>query len=392
MKFFRTKLTVFFGLLLAVLYFTNDFALIDIEKTAIVVAIGIDRADDGGYEVTAQIAVPQATDTASSNDDAIMTSKGKTVWEAIDNIGSDTGWHPKMSFCSMIFFGRDLANDNIESVVDCFIRSDKIQNSAIVAMSDTKAADLLFAKTPLDAISSFALQKIVLKNEWMVSTVGVTNLKQFAISNYSKSKSAYMPVISIIHGKTKGKDQSGGLAPASTGGEKTGGEDEQVIFDASEISLFSGGVCVGQLSKEQTLIYYLFQGPVYDSFISVDDEDGTRFLTVSGNRYSVTVDTKKPSIELKLELTVESNDSTSGTDLKNFTANAVLNEKTLYALKQKIYKTAYSLTEKLSAADADIFSIKEYIYKYKNSDYERLKNLPLSEFEVNVDVKVKSKD
>ena len=392
MKFFRTKLTVVFGLLLAVLYFTNDFALIDIEKTAIVVAIGIDGADDGGYEVTAQIAVPQATDTASSNDDAIMTAKGKTVMEAIDNIGSDTGWHPKMSFCSMIFFGRDLANDNIESIIDCFIRSDKIQNSAIVAMSDTKAADLLFAKTPLDAISSFALQKIVLKNEWMVSTVGVTNLKQFSISNYSKSKSAYMPVIGIIHGKTKGKDQSSGLSPASTGSGESGGEDEQVIFDASAISLFKEGKYVGQLTKEQTSVYYLFQGPVYDSFISVEDGENAHFLTVSDNKYSVTVDPKKPSIDLKLELTVETNDAKSGTDLKNFTGNALPDEKTLYAMQRKIYDTANELIGKLSAADADIFAVKEYIYKYKNSDYERLKSLPLSEFEVNIDVKVKSKD
>ena len=391
MKFFRTKLTVVFGLLLAVLYFTNDFALIDIEKTAIVVAIGIDCTDDGGYEVTAQIAVPQATDTASSNDDAIMTSKGKTVMEAIDNIGSDTGWHPKMSFCSMIFFGRDLANEDIESIIDCFIRSDKIQNSAIVAMSDTKAADLLFAKTPLDSISSFALQKIVLKNEWMVSTVGVTNLKQFAISNYSKSKSAYMPVISIIHGKTKGKDQTSGLAPASTGSEQ-GGEDEQVIFDASAISLFKVGKYVGQLTKEQTSVYYLFQGPVYDSFISVEDGETARFMTVSGNKYSVTVDPKKPSIDLKLELTVETNDTTNGTDLKILTGNALPDERTLYAMQRKIYDTASELMKKLSAADADIFAIKDYIYKYENSDYERLKNLPLSEFEVNISVKVQSKD
>ena len=314
--------------------------------------------------------------------------------EAVNNIGSDTGWHPKLSFCSMIFFGRDLANEQIENIIDYFIKSDKVQNSAIVAMSDTKASDLLFAKTPLDAISSFALQKIVLKNEWMVSTVGITNLKQFAIMNYSKSKSAYMPVIRIIHGKTKGKEQTSGLAPASTGSSQGGEqkEDEQVIFDASAISLFTNGKYIGQLTEEETSVYYLFRSPVYDSFISVDSDDKTYFLNINCNDYSVTVNPKSPSLNLKLELTVEISDATSGTNLKKFSEKTIVSGKLLYETEQKIKEIAQSLVGKLSATDADIFMLKEYVYKYKNPDYERLKDLPLSEFEVNVSVKVQSKD
>ena len=77
-----------------------------------------------------------------------MTAKGKTVMEAVNNIGSDTGWHPKLSFCSMIFFGRDLAAEQIENVVDYFLRSEKVQNSAIIAMSDTKAAEPTPTRVP----------------------------------------------------------------------------------------------------------------------------------------------------------------------------------------------------------------------------------------------------
>ena len=393
MRALRTKLIILFGFFLAVLYFTNDFALIDIEKTAIVVAVGIDKTEDG-YSVTAQIAVPQATDTASTNDDAIMTSEGKTVLDAIENIGADTGWHPKLSFCSMIFIGRDLAAEQVENIVDFFLRSEKVQNSAIVAMSDTKASDLLFAKTPLDNISSFALQKIVLKNEWMVSTVGVTNLKQFAIMNYSKAKSAYMPVIRILHGKSKGKGESSGAMPASTGGGGEGGnsQDDEVIFDASAISLFSSGKCVGQLTDEETSVYYLLRAPVYESSVTTEDGGETYFLNIDSNKYRMDVDTDKKRIKLDLELTVEINDSSVGTDLRKLTDKGVLSQKTVAALQEKIYRTAKSLTQKLTAANADIFMIKEFIYKYKNPDYERLKSLSLSEFTFDIDVKVKAKN
>ena len=47
-----------FGLIFcALLYFSNNFGLIDIEKTAIITAIGLDTAENE-YEVTVQIAVP----------------------------------------------------------------------------------------------------------------------------------------------------------------------------------------------------------------------------------------------------------------------------------------------------------------------------------------------
>lgn len=47
---------------LVLLFFSNDFGLIDIQKTAIVAAIGIDRSEEteGRWSVTAQIAVPDA--------------------------------------------------------------------------------------------------------------------------------------------------------------------------------------------------------------------------------------------------------------------------------------------------------------------------------------------
>ncbi|MBP5177855.1 MAG: hypothetical protein ILP02_04665, partial [Clostridia bacterium] len=317
------------------------------------------------------------------------------VMEAIENIGSETGWHPKLCFCSMIFFGKELASTDLEPIIDHLIRLDKVENSAIVAMSETKASDLLFAKTPLDSISSFALQKIVLKNEWMVSTVGVTNLKQFAEMNYSKSKSAYMPVISIVHDKTKGKDQQSATGEGSDGGsgDKSGGAGgEEVIFDAASIGLFREGRYVGRLSKEETSCYYLFRGPVYDSFITVDVDGEPQLINVEDNAYSVTVNAKDKTIVLKLSLSVGQEDAKTGADLTKLNRQSVVGERVLRDIEDRITEVSRGFTQKLALSGADIFMTKDWLYKYKNSDYERVKDLPLSEFEVIVDVTVRSVD
>ena len=47
------------------LFFTNDFGILDLHKTSLIVAVGIDSAGDE-VEVTAQVAVPQPSQSGDS--------------------------------------------------------------------------------------------------------------------------------------------------------------------------------------------------------------------------------------------------------------------------------------------------------------------------------------
>ncbi|MGN1062009.1 MAG: hypothetical protein ACI4RO_02680, partial [Candidatus Scatosoma sp.] len=55
---------------LAVLFFSNDFGLLDIQKTAIVLAVGVDR-EENTFVVTSQIAVPAASADSKASAEAI---------------------------------------------------------------------------------------------------------------------------------------------------------------------------------------------------------------------------------------------------------------------------------------------------------------------------------
>ena len=74
MKKITPKLLLLTMFLIATLFFSNDFGLIDIEKTAIVTAVAIDLAEDGEYQVTCQIAVPAASNALSENQKAQITA------------------------------------------------------------------------------------------------------------------------------------------------------------------------------------------------------------------------------------------------------------------------------------------------------------------------------
>lgn len=410
MKTFKIRVALILGALLAIFYFSSDFALIDIEKTAIIVAIGIDEGENSRYKITAQIAIPQATDTAAANDDAVVTADGNTVMEGIQNIGAKTGWHPKLSFCSLVLIGRKVAENGVKDVIDYFIVSEKVQNSAIVAMADDKAGEILTSKTPLDAISSFAVSKIVLKSRWMTNTVPNANLRKIALSEYSPSKSSFMPVIKPIKENTKskeggsssitastksgGSEGSGGGSGGGGGSGESGGKDTpDKVYDASTLAVFSDFKLKGEFDEELTQIFNMLMGPLGESYITLENGDEKTLLALSNGTRSVKVNLeKKPTIEIKLSFKVEVSDSSEGYSLDKLNRRSVVDEETITKVTDKLNVLLLKLVDKVKESGADALQIRDKIYKYSNSRFEEFKNYPLDSFDYLTTGEVKSLD
>ena len=130
MKTLKPKLALFALFLISLLFFSNDFGLIDIEKTAIITAIAVDKTQDGEYEVTCQIAIPEASNALSENQKAQMTGKGSTIGNAIKNVGSLSGWFPQTIFCNLIIIGNDVLEQDVIGVLDYFHKTMRVQDSA----------------------------------------------------------------------------------------------------------------------------------------------------------------------------------------------------------------------------------------------------------------------
>ena len=78
---------------LAFLFFSNDFGLIDVQKTAIVTAVAIDK-EETEFVLTSQIAIPQNSTQGKSTQAVQLVSRGKTISEAFEQINAKTGWYP----------------------------------------------------------------------------------------------------------------------------------------------------------------------------------------------------------------------------------------------------------------------------------------------------------
>nr|MBO4517966.1 hypothetical protein [Clostridia bacterium] len=398
MKFKGVKIAAVIFATVFLLFFSNDFGLIDIEKTAIITAVAIDLEQDGEYKLTAQIAVPEATDTNTENLRAQISGKGATVGAAIKNIGDTSGWFPQLCFCNLIIVGNGFSDYNLIKILDYFSKTLRIQDSALIVMAETEGAELLKLSTPLDNISSFALQKILLKNAGLNRDVAVCDVKSFCTGYYSDAGSSYMPLIKVVSQKSENEKPSaesvggensggenasvagGGSGSSGSGGE-SGGAKGDAIFNADTTALFLKGKKVGELDADLTLAFTALTGDFSTSTFEVKNVDlgGEKLnylLTVFSCKASRSLSVSENGITLKVSLDAyvkisDTNERFSDLEyLKNLPLPSYVKQRAESDFTERITDLIRTEIE----TGCDFLDIKKELYRKHYSYYSTYKN------------------
>ena len=388
----------FFALMLSfviILFFSNDFGLVNIEKTAIITAIAIDYEQDD-YLVTAQVAVPEATTATTENKKAEICGKGKTVGSAIRNIGELSGWFPQLAFCNLIILGQSTLEQNVIKILDYFTKTLRVQDSAVVVLAENKGSEILTASTPLDNLSSFAVQKILLKDLGFELGVATNDIKSFCIGYYSDFASSYMPIIKKVEfaeqkqDDSKNKDSS---KSTNTSSESKG----DTVFDASSTALFLQGKKVGELNKDQTLILNAFFSNLKNSTLEIEnvkkefyDTPANFMLKVIRCIPKITLDVQKNSVTANLSLNIycKVSDQTSEYSDDAFNKNVPLAPAVKRSAEEYITRTINEIVETQKQTGCDVLKIKQRLYRFHYKDYARLKDNLFSVLKTNVNVQV----
>ncbi len=405
MRFIRTKAFLITLFVIVSLFLSNDFGLIDIEKTAIVTAIAIDKVEnEDEYEVTAQIAVPEATDTNEENKKAVLTGRGGTVGAAIKDLGNVSGWFPKLSFCNLIIIGNSLKDQNVIKMLDYFVKTLRVQDSALVTMAENSARDILEATSPLDNISAFAVQKILLKNPGFDNDVATIDIREFCSDYYDDASSSYMPIIKLsserISGSTQNEQGTGG---GSSGGNDVGNEQSaskpegkgETLFDATNTALFLKGKMVGKLDNDLTRALNLLTSDTPQTTISVNGVEseigGANYLlTVIKNKHGINLSATPNDLEVNLSLNIYcrvADSNTTGSE-QTFMSNVPMP----LAVKEKAEKMLTERLQKLyqiqKETGCDFLRLKRKLFRYHYKNYARYKDNYLTLAKPNFTVKV----
>lgn len=423
MRFLKTKICIVVFFIIFTFFFTNDFGLIDIEKTAIITAVAIDKSDDGMYEVSTQIAVHEATDTNEEKRKALVTANGQTIGQAIKNIGNITGWFPKLSFCNLILISEDFKDTNVIRILDYFSKTLRVQDSALVCMTEKKARDVLDSASPLDQISSFAIQKILLKNPGFDKDVFPVDIRTFTSGYYSDSRSSIMPYIklneeALNNGEQNSGANSGGSDNDISGGSSNGGtlggssssgssgsagsgssgsaggsqsnssgdssgeqKNTATLFDATSCVLFVDGRVKNIIDKDLTWTLNLLLFPTGQNAFSVNDVDsevgGANYLlTIIRNNPNVKLTANENNINLNLsvDLYCKISDQNTNSSSDTFTSNTPLP----FAVKEKAKSILLERIQKLIQMEkdtkCDFLGLRKQLYRFNYPYYAKYKD------------------
>lgn len=419
---FSKLLTWFYALIivaLTALFFTNDFGLVDIRKTSVIVGTGLDVTDKG-IKVTAQLAVPQPSENGENTQFTEVDGEGKTVADALKEINAKTGFYPKLIFCKLIVLGESCKDSNIFELLDYFYRNEYTQLSPVIAMCKGEAGKLLGEKLPFGNTATVSIGRILSDEGKKSGNVSTVNLKIIGVGQYSQSNSCYMP---YIESKTTGGEQSneqgsssgsggsssggqsgsssgsggsssGGQSGSSSGsqGSSSGDSSGSTEFICNKTAIFKDGKFAGILTEEQAFALNLINNQIRHVFVPCESEGDTYTLGLRNcnGGIKLSVEGGLPKLTVRFSGTAQVQDVNKPTPPEQAAEVKSLSQNLLNGGRTALMGYFDDLLKVLKSADCDALGIKKLLHRYNYKYYEQLKDEVLQTMQIEYDIKLKS--
>lgn len=379
-KFLKALPVWIWGILFALLvatFFSNDFGLVDLQKTALVLAAGIDREEEN-FVLTAQIALPTASQSGGSASTQI-TGRGATIADCLSEIHTRTGWVPKLIYCDLIVLGES-ATGNVFDGLNFFLRNEYIPDACRLAACQGSAQALLSSASAVGDASALALGTLFSDAAQKSGQVIPTTLREFAIGTFGASASGYMPYVRAVPQEEESSQQGGQPEGGQSG--QSGQDDaaqqggQKILYSARETALFADGSLVAVLTPEETLAFSLLEGNVYAGTLAAD---GATYLILHDSG-AVTVGTP-PDITLRIECTLQ-RCGENGTAPPEDLAAGRLSPEEEERLSELLTGHLASLWETCAQKECDLFFFRRSLWRTDPEMYAAWKEVPLADLSV----------
>ena len=380
----------------AVMFFTNDFGLVDLRKTAVIIGVGID-VEDGEVKLTAQLAVPKPAENGENTEYNNVTGTGATVAAALNEVNVKTGFYPKLVFCKLILLGESCFKEDITKLLDYFYRNEYTGLTLLIAACEGSAGDLLSTPFPCGNSATDNIEKVLSAEAKASGNVASVTLKDIGESSFAPGGGAYMPYLEngVIENSSGVQNVSGSAGGGSGGGSDGGSGGGQKIDECNltcnKCAMFSYGYCKGILPVDQTFVFNLLKNDVKHAFLESGDGEQKRVLGMRDCKgdMSLEIEENRLIFKVKFSSSINVQDSELG-----FSPDRAAQVKIPDEILEQGKKTICSLFEQLfksvQKADSDIFGLHDILYKKHYNRYAEFKDNLLEKAEIKCEVKLKS--
>lgn len=145
-------------LLACLLLLTGCWSRREIDRVALVLTAGVDRAE-AGVLLTVQFPVPRGGGSQSSS--ATVSATGRTLDEAIHTLLQRSGRFISWTHLQTLMISADYAGQGIGDLLDFLMRVPEVTERARLVVADGSAADLVAATVPGEPQSGLGFRQIL---------------------------------------------------------------------------------------------------------------------------------------------------------------------------------------------------------------------------------------
>ncbi len=257
----------------------------DIRNRLVIQGIGIDVEENGEYSVTIQ-AIDTNAQSASSSDGASQPPlrtfdvKGNTIYTAIKSVTELEGKLPLYSQNRIIILGKSITEENMDDVIDFFVRDVENSSSVCIAAAEKTAGEILKAKNGEEYISARNIEIAINSSEYdgRIFKIQLYDL----INRYNSStKDFAIPLLSVIE------------------------KDKEKSVEIIGTALFNNTKYREKVSKEETVFLNMLYDRINNSALAYDYEDGKKVslnIIEAKTKRKVKLENGKPTFSILIKL------------------------------------------------------------------------------------------
>ena len=387
MKYIWRNKILLVVIILVVALFPNIIALPQQSRTEnIITAMGIDKNEDG-YEVFIQYVVPYAKSEKDTL--KIMSGKGATVGEAIEDMDTDYGKNSGFAHCRALIFNDKACEENLTDVLDYLLRIKTNTSDILLVNTKDSAGKVLESVTSLDNEFYTIVNSNSIANEQR-KYQDLKSIGDYYNAEFGKAKSIAINVIDLEQKSNEQSDSSqssGAQGNNASGGAQSSTNEQtqsqaQRIKNDNELAIIKDGKKIANLSKEQSEHLAWFDNAIKEAHIQVKNFTDEVYKNANINFYaynkngSISVDFVDglPTYTFNLKVYLRTAQILqNGTAVKIYEVDKKKWSNELKSEIAKSIKEELLLAEQdFKAKDYDVVRCNEFFYKfypYKYKDY-----------------------
>lgn len=249
---YKTPMIFVFILIVVVYGFGALGMTAEVNRYAIVTAIGIDNAEneDDKFEISLLTFIPIAEQTFTETY-KVVSAEGKSVSEAMDYAGLHIGREVGLSHVKLIVLNENLLKEDITKFLDYLSRSRNMSSSTKLIVTDSSAKEFLQVAEKLDSQSSIKVSELIAYNNQYLYASD-SSLETFFKGLFGPTKTSTIPLILLQEKGAEGYAETGGAGKTNV--QSSGGQDssqsKKIVNNGDSVILKDGKEKVKISSEE----------------------------------------------------------------------------------------------------------------------------------------------